>query len=104
MMSWGRSCRFWLELNKKEIISLPSSETVKEPHFLDFRQGKISKLQVNHANFRSSCTASEPLERSGQAAQIENENCRLPQKHAIIMTWESWSGNRSMKWLVQHSH
>jgi len=51
MMSWGGSCRFWLELNKKEIISLPSSETVKEPHFLDFRQGKIDKLQVKSCQF-----------------------------------------------------
>ncbi len=47
---------------------------------------------------------SEPLEHSGQTAQIKNENCRLPQKHAIIATWESWSGNRSMTWLVEHSH
>jgi len=31
--------------------ALPSREAVKEPHFLDFRQRKINKLQVKSCQF-----------------------------------------------------
>jgi hypothetical protein len=34
-----------------ELGSLPSSEAVKEPHFLDFRLCKINNLQVKNCQF-----------------------------------------------------
>ncbi len=35
----------------RNIPSFPSAETVKEPHFLDFRQRKINSLRVKNHPF-----------------------------------------------------